>query len=147
MKTIIVDGKAYDVMVNIRIDVDNNNYSKKEEYVYSIRFRDNKTVATSLFHPASSKATRQFDATTNDIISQNSEKSTLSAKKMFSLGENDSTRNDNFDADEFLRKAMENGGMIEKAVDTEVKAGEAGENNNLEGKRSALDEPTLFTRI
>ena len=41
---------------------------------------------------------------------------------MFSLDENKSTRNDNFDADEFLRKAIENGGMIEKAVETEVKA-------------------------
>ena len=82
VKTIVVDGKAYDVMVNIRIDVENNNYSKKEEYVYSIRFRDNKSVATSLFHPASSKATRQFDAATNNIISQNSEKSTSAEKKV-----------------------------------------------------------------
>ena len=66
----------------IRIDVENNNYSKKEEYVHSIRFRDNKTVATSLFHPASSKATRKFDAATNNIISQNPEKSTPTAKKV-----------------------------------------------------------------
>ena len=66
----------------IRIDVENNNYSKKEEYVYSIRFRDNKTVATSLFYPASSKATRQFDAATNNIIPQIPEKSTPMAKKV-----------------------------------------------------------------
>ena len=40
---------------------------------------------------------------------------------MFLLDENKSTRNDNFDADELLRKAMENSGMIEKAIETEFK--------------------------
>ena len=71
VKTIIVDGKAYDVMVNVRIDVINNNYSTKQEYVYSIRFRDNKKVATSLVHHATSKATSQFDAATiNDSVPQ-----------------------------------------------------------------------------
>ena len=65
------------------------------------------------------------DKSSDNSIAENPEMSTPSAKKMFSLGENNSTRNDNFDADEFLRKAMENGGMIEKAVETEVKAGEA----------------------
>ena len=78
-------------------------------------------MATSLIHPASSKITSQIDIATSNSIPQNSEMSTPSAKKMFSLGENNSTRNDNFDADEFLRKAMENSGMIEKAIETEVK--------------------------
>ena len=48
----IVDNKAYDVLVNVRNDVVQNDYSTKEEYVYSICFRDNKKATTSLVHPA-----------------------------------------------------------------------------------------------
>ena len=98
VKTIIVDGKAYDVMVNIRIDVINNDYSRKEEYVYSIRFRDNKTVATSLVHPATSKATSEFDITTNNSISQISEKSTSKGK--FSFKEESSDNKNTADSNE-----------------------------------------------
>ena len=82
VKTIVVDGKAYDVMINVRNDVVQSNYSTKEEYVYSIRFRDNKVAATSLVHPATSKATSQFDTTADAIIPQNPNLSSTSEKKV-----------------------------------------------------------------
>ena len=67
----------------IRIDVENNNYSKKKEYVYSIRFRDNKTVASPVTTPAPSEQVRvNLGNTTANSIPQNSEKSTPMAKKV-----------------------------------------------------------------
>ena len=78
----IVDNKAYDVLVNVRNDVVQNDYSTKEEYVYSICFRDNKKATTSLVHTATSKATSQLDVVINSSISQSAEKSTGSAKKV-----------------------------------------------------------------
>lgn len=67
----------------IRIDVENNNYSKKEEYVYSIRFWDNKTVASPVTTPAPSEQVRvNLGNTTANSIPQNSEKSTPTAKKV-----------------------------------------------------------------
>ena len=90
-------------------------YSKKEEYVYSIRFRDNKTVATSLFYPASSKATRKFDAATINSIPQISEKSTSKTKKdseSDGIVDRKSLDDDLFDKDRFFANAMENGGVI-----------------------------------
>ena len=71
LKTIIVDGKGYDVIVNVRLDTANNDFSTKEEYVYSIRFTDNKTVATSILSPADSKLLSQVDVTTNTNVPQN----------------------------------------------------------------------------
>ena len=149
VKTIIVDGKAYDVMVNVRNDVIKNDYSTKEEYVYSIRFRDNKMVATSLVHHATSKATSEFDIATTNSISQNSEKSTPAAKKMFSLDENKSTRGDDFDADEFLRKAMENGGMIEKQSEEAeaVKAESEKSQTTVKNKRKAKTKKQLQAEV
>ena len=39
-------------------------------YVYSVRFRDNKTVATSVASPATSKVLHKFDIATTDNINQ-----------------------------------------------------------------------------
>lgn len=69
-ETIIVDGKGFDVIVNVRVDVPGSTYSAKEEFVYSILFKDNKTVATSVVSPARSKVLRQNDVATNSIIDQ-----------------------------------------------------------------------------
>jgi len=60
-KTVIVDGKAYDVLISVRLDDAFGNLTAKERYVYSIRFRDNKTAATSVASPASSKVLHQGD--------------------------------------------------------------------------------------
>ena len=57
-------------------------YIKERCNVYSIRFRDNKKVTTSLVRHATSKATRQLDAITTDSITQKSKKSTETAKKV-----------------------------------------------------------------
>lgn len=73
VKTIVVDGKGFDVIVNVRVDVPGGSYSSKEEFVYSILFKDNKTVATSVVSPASSKVLRQNDVATKNIIDQDIE--------------------------------------------------------------------------
>lgn len=71
IKTVIVDGKAYDVLINVRLDDASNNWTAKERYVYSIRFRDNKTAATSVASPASSKVLHQGDvAAITDMVSK-----------------------------------------------------------------------------
>ena len=53
--SIIVDGKGYDIVIDIRNDAPNGDYSKKEQIVYSIEFYENKNVATSVTVPANSK--------------------------------------------------------------------------------------------
>lgn len=58
VKTVVVDGKAYDVVINVRTDSRKGDYSDKEQYVYSIRFRDNKIAATPVASPARSKVLR-----------------------------------------------------------------------------------------
>lgn len=68
VKTIIVDGKAYDVLISVRLDDASGNWNEKEHYVYSIRFRDNKTVATSVASPASSKVLHQGDVATKKMV-------------------------------------------------------------------------------
>lgn len=65
IKTIVVDGKAYDVLISVRLDSSSSDWSDKQHYVYSIRFRDNNTVATSIASPASSKVRRQGDIATD----------------------------------------------------------------------------------
>lgn len=71
IKTVIVDGKAYDVLISVRLDETAGNWTAKERYVYSIRFRDNKTAATSVASPASSKVLHQGDvAAVTDMISE-----------------------------------------------------------------------------
>ncbi len=72
IKTVVVDGKAYDVVINIREDVPSNNYSKKEHYVYSVMFQDNKKAATSVSSPATSKVLSQIDVTANNSIADDS---------------------------------------------------------------------------
>ena len=52
MKIIVVDGKGYDVYVDIRNDMKNKNYKNKKEFVYRIRFDNNDNVDTSVTVPA-----------------------------------------------------------------------------------------------
>ena len=72
-----------DVMVDVRIDVSNNDYSTKQEYVYSMSFRENKKVATPVTYPASSKLLGvNLEIPTNNIISHSTEKSTENSKNL-----------------------------------------------------------------
>ncbi len=54
-KEIFVDGKGYDVVINVRNDSTGNNLADKEQFVYSMTFRENKKVASPVTTPASSK--------------------------------------------------------------------------------------------
>ena len=58
------------VLCPVRLDVPNGDYSMKEEYIYSIQFRDNKNVATSVVSPASSKVLGKLDVTTESSLPQ-----------------------------------------------------------------------------
>ncbi len=85
VKTVIVDGKAYDVLINIRTDSRAGDYSDKEQFVYSIRFRDNKTAATPVASPATSKVLRQSGVTADYSLSDDA-----GGVKQYSIGEMDS---------------------------------------------------------
>ena len=69
-----MDGKGYDIVVNIRNDVPNNDFLKKSQLIYSIEFYENKNVATSVTIPANSKAHVNLDVATNNSIHENAEK-------------------------------------------------------------------------
>ncbi len=62
--------KGYDIVVDVRNDVVNNDYATKEMYVYSIGFIENKNVGTSVAVPANSKASMHLDIPTDNSISQ-----------------------------------------------------------------------------
>ena len=67
-KTVVIDGKGYDIVIDIRNDVINGQYNKKQPFVYSMEFYENKKVGTSLATPASSKADVNLDVPTNNSI-------------------------------------------------------------------------------
>lgn len=54
-KEIYVDGKGYDVVINIRNDSQSGNLLDKTQFVYSISFNQNKKVATPVTTPAKEK--------------------------------------------------------------------------------------------
>ena len=82
VKTVVVDGKAYDVVINVRADSRKGDYSDKEHYVYSIRFRDNKTAATPVASPARSKVLR-----VDGVAVDNSVPDSGQNVKQYSIGE------------------------------------------------------------
>lgn len=81
-KPLRLDSKGYDIVVDIRNDVPNGKYSKKEQFVYSIEFYENKKVATSVTAPAKSKFSVNLDITTSNSISENGEKINTFDKKL-----------------------------------------------------------------
>lgn len=82
IKTVVVDGKAYDVLINVRTDSQLGDYSDKEQFVYSIRFRDNKTAATPVASPATSKVLRQSGVTADISVPDSGQN-----VKRYSIGE------------------------------------------------------------
>lgn len=82
-KEIFVDGKGYDVVVNIRNDSATGNLAEKEQFVYSLTFRENKKVAPPITTPATQKqvsvksgvSTAESISQNQDSVNRNSEKS------------------------------------------------------------------------
>ena len=85
-KEIFVDGKGYDVVINIRNDSKTGILADKTQFVYSMSFNENKKVATPVTTPASSKLVGvNLGVPTINSIPQKSDLSTDLAKKY--LGE------------------------------------------------------------
>jgi hypothetical protein len=148
IKTIIVDGKGYDVLINVRNDVLQSDYSTKEEYVYSIRFRDNKNVTTSLVRHATSKATSKLDAATNNSIPQKSYLSTLSEKK-YSLAPKESQTSAKeavFGKSDESEK-IPSSRVVQSTVKYSIaKAGELAENTTKYNDKHGAVEPSALKR-
>ncbi|MBQ8387742.1 MAG: hypothetical protein IJX46_02315 [Clostridia bacterium] len=76
-KEIFVDGKGYDVVINIRNDSKTGNLDDKTQYVYSMSFTENKKGQPSVTVPASSKqASVNLRAPSANSIPQNQDLST-----------------------------------------------------------------------
>ena len=76
-KEVFVDGKGYDVIINIRNDSKTGSLADKTQFIYSMSFTENKKVATPITTPASSKLVGvNLGVSTNNSIPQNSDLST-----------------------------------------------------------------------
>lgn len=122
IKTVVVDGKAYDVLINVRTDSQLGDYSDKEQFVYSIRFRDNKTAATPVASPATSKVLRQSGVTADISVPDSGQN-----VKRYSIGEPEEAGSYAYSDEELAeieelrnRASMEEGGSDERPVWTAV---------------------------
>ena len=91
-KEIFVDGKGYDVVINIRNDFASGNLADKEQFVYSMTFKENKKVVPPITTPASKKQVSvKLEASTNDSITQPEESVNTfdekSSDNIYSLGD------------------------------------------------------------
>ena len=125
----LLGNKAFDVVVNVRVDAPSGDFTKKEEFVYSILFRDNKNVATSVVSPATSKVQRKNDVATDTSVSPNSEKSTPNARKLL---KNRVSGDELLDAQDLIDEVKGLGGQVDR------RAQERDRKRDLDGVQQAL---------
>lgn len=70
-KSIFVDGKGYDITINVRMDVPGGDYTKKSRCVYSIDFVANKKQLPPGTIITQSNSSVNSEATANTTVSQN----------------------------------------------------------------------------
>ena len=121
-KEIYVDGKGYDVVINIRNDSQSGNLSDKIQFVYSVSFSQNKKVATPVTTPAKEKqASVKVGVTTytdsvhqkNDVVNPSDEKTSKNSGESFSYTPADEqeltrmARDGEISAEEYGRRMLE----------------------------------------